>query len=85
MTSGRVANVLIQGSSRGIGLQFCRSLLARQVNVIATCRQPNQAEELQQLKSQQPDRLHILRVDVTDETDIIVIAIDMFLGNHACS
>eukprot|EP00928_Gymnodinium_smaydae_P054938 TRINITY_DN38620_c0_g1_i1.p1 TRINITY_DN38620_c0_g1~~TRINITY_DN38620_c0_g1_i1.p1 ORF type:complete len:277 (-),score=34.38 TRINITY_DN38620_c0_g1_i1:213-977(-) len=40
---------LITGSSRGLGLEFVRQLLARGDNVIATCRNPSGATELQAL------------------------------------
>ena len=38
---------LVQGASRGLGLSFVRILANRSTNVIATCRNPSQAEELQ--------------------------------------
>ncbi|XP_052101918.1 C-factor-like [Mytilus californianus] len=63
---------LIQGASKGIGLQFCKSLLSRdpQSVVIATCRSPDKANELLQLQSDVPNRLHIHQLDVTKTTDI---------------
>ncbi|XP_063431489.1 C-signal-like [Mytilus trossulus] len=63
---------LIQGASKGIGLQFCRTLLSRdpQSVVIATCRSPDKASELLQLQSDVPNRLHIHQLDVTKTTDI---------------
>ena len=70
------AVALIQGASRGLGLQFCKTLLSRQpgLSVIATCRSPVQAEELQSLKSESSTvgRLHIVGVDVKDESQIQV-------------
>ncbi|XP_068714724.1 C-signal-like isoform X1 [Montipora capricornis] len=65
-----VSNALIQGASRGIGLQMCRYLLARQTKVIATCREPANALELSQLQSQYGDLLRVFRLDVQDETQI---------------
>ena len=38
---------LVQGASRGLGLSLVRILANRSSNVIATCRNPSQAEELQ--------------------------------------
>lgn len=63
---------LIQGASKGIGLQFCRSLLSRdsQSVVIATCRSPGKASELLKLQSDVPNRLHIHQLDVTKTADI---------------
>ena len=63
-------NALIQGASRGIGLQMCRYLLSRQTNVIATCRDPTRASDLSQLQSQHGDLLTVFRLDVQDETQI---------------
>ncbi|KAH3706498.1 C-factor-like [Dreissena polymorpha] len=63
---------LVQGSSRGIGLQFCKALLLRKPNtvVIATCRSPEGAMDLEALRSQDPHRLHVLKIDVTQESHI---------------
>ncbi|CAM9000831.1 unnamed protein product [Rhodiola kirilowii] len=60
------------GASRGIGLEFTRQLLQNKVNghVIATCRNPQAATGLLHLKDQYADRLHILPLDLTDETTI---------------
>lgn len=69
-----IKNALIQGSSRGIGLQMCRYLLAKQTAVIATCRDPSSAQELARLKSDHGDRLSIHRLDVQDEKQIEEVA-----------
>ncbi|XP_071090394.1 C-signal-like [Haliotis cracherodii] len=63
---------LVQGASRGIGLQFCRTLLARGPDsvVIATCRSPNSATDLQKLSQQYPSQLRIHQLDITSEADI---------------
>ena len=76
------AGALIQGSSRGIGLQFCRLLLARSpsVKVIATCRCPDTANDLQHLSNTMQDRLHILQLDVTNESQIQVFIIISLAG-----
>lgn len=57
--------VLITGSNRGIGLQFTRSFLSDGWQVIACCREPGQATELQALGAGHPD-LEIQKLDVTD-------------------
>ncbi|XP_062587090.1 uncharacterized protein LOC134248702, partial [Saccostrea cucullata] len=69
--SGVSAIALVQGASRGIGLQFCKTLLLRNsaTTVVATCRDPNSSSELAQLKGNN-DRLHICKLDVTKENDI---------------
>ncbi|XP_031566610.1 uncharacterized oxidoreductase C24B10.20-like [Actinia tenebrosa] len=70
MASSPVA--LVQGASRGIGLQFCRQLLARNSTglVIATCRDPSSASELQDLGNKYPTRLGIYALDVKNEDQI---------------
>lgn len=69
-----IRNALIQGASRGIGLQMCRYLLAKQATVIATCRDPSKAQELSRLKSDHGDLLTIHRLDVQDEKAIEEVA-----------
>lgn len=65
-------NALIQGASRGIGLECVRQLLAdpRVGCVYATCRRPGRATELQALAREEPERLVPLELDVTDEASI---------------
>ena len=57
--------VLITGANRGIGLQFTRSFLADGWQVIACCRHPEQAAELQSLEAEHTN-LDIRALDVTD-------------------
>ena len=47
MTSSPVA--LVQGANRGLGLAFVRILASRTSKVVATCRRPDQAEDLQRI------------------------------------
>lgn len=67
---------LIQGASRGIGLQFCKTLLQRNpaTTVIATCRNPKSAQDLGQLKDSNPANLHICKLDVTKEEEIVGVS-----------
>jgi len=61
------STVLVTGCSRGLGLEMTRQLLTRKVGkVVATCRQPQHAEELGQLAEQHPESLYVARLDVTD-------------------
>lgn len=64
--------VLIQGASRGIGLEFVRQCLqAPQVGTVwATCRRPEAASALQGLAEGSGGRLRVLPLDVTDEASI---------------
>lgn len=57
--------VLITGSSRGIGLELARDYAERGWGVIATCRTPARAAELQALAANYPN-LVIEELDVTD-------------------
>lgn len=67
MTQIAMASVLITGSNRGIGLEFCKQLLSHSNPpvVIATCRNPDAAQDLQAL-AQNNSNLHILKLDVVD-------------------
>jgi len=66
---------VINGSSRGIGLQFVKSLLERtKGKVVACCRTPTTATELNNIAANHPDRVQILPLDVEDQTSIDVLA-----------
>jgi NAD(P)-dependent dehydrogenase (short-subunit alcohol dehydrogenase family) len=69
-------NVLIQGASRGIGLEFVRQCLAQSKvgHVVATCRFPEGAGELSTLSADTGDRLTVLPLDVTDEASVAAAA-----------
>lgn len=62
---------MVQGASRGIGLEFVRQLLGTSGGqVVATCRKPEAATGLHELKSKYAERLNIMPLDLTDETTI---------------
>ncbi|KFK28680.1 hypothetical protein AALP_AA7G032600 [Arabis alpina] len=63
---------MVQGASRGIGLEFVRQLLEKNEKgyVVATCRNPREATSLIDLKNSFSERLFIQKLDVTDETTI---------------
>jgi NAD(P)-dependent dehydrogenase (short-subunit alcohol dehydrogenase family) len=71
LASDRAMNVLIVGGNRGIGLGFVRKLLddRRVQSLVATYRQ-SPSPELAELANQHSDRLHLIRMDVTDEGQI---------------
>jgi NAD(P)-dependent dehydrogenase (short-subunit alcohol dehydrogenase family) len=77
LSSFATSNVaLIQGASRGIGLQLVRLLLEESsfAHVIATSRTPQSSPGLTELKAQFPDRLTCVAMDITDETSVIAAA-----------
>ncbi|XVF23041.1 hypothetical protein REPUB_Repub13aG0003700 [Reevesia pubescens] len=63
---------MVQGASRGIGLEFVKQLLEKNEkgHVIATCRNPTRATGLLELENQFAQRLNILPLDVTLESTI---------------
>lgn len=63
---------LIQGASRGIGLEFCRQLAAdsRVRRIVATCRRPESANALTALAGEHAHRLHVEALDVSDESSV---------------
>lgn len=89
--SADTGTVLITGSNRGIGLEFARQYAELGWRVIATCRNPKTATELQAL-SKQYSRLVIEQLDVTDHSAIDALAdkyrdtpIDVLLNNAGIS
>jgi len=81
------ATVLITGSNRGIGLEFARRYAERGWRVLATCRSPAAAPELQALAKEFP-LLTVETLDVLDHVGIDALAqrfadlpIDVLLNN----
>ena len=62
--------ILITGSNRGLGFEFMQQYLELKNQVIGTCRNPEKAVKLQDLKLQYPDNLIIVQLDVTDKNSI---------------
>jgi len=67
---------LIQGASRGLGLEFVRELLNRPDvdRVVATCRDPEASEGLASLCADHDDALVLVRLDVCDEPTVAAAA-----------
>lgn len=61
-----MANVVITGAGRGIGLELVRAYLAAGDQVIALCRSPRSASALHALGESSEGRLRILAADVGD-------------------
>ncbi|PCH39152.1 hypothetical protein WOLCODRAFT_29407 [Wolfiporia cocos MD-104 SS10] len=62
---------LVTGCSRGLGFELVKQLASESSNiVIATCRNPDRATALQDLRYGAIGMLHIVQLDVTDEESI---------------
>lgn len=61
--------ILITGANRGIGLGFVEQYAQQQNHVIACCREPNQAKDLQALKNQY-SWIDIYPLDITKQSQI---------------
>ncbi len=59
--------IFITGANRGIGLGVTKHLLNAGHTVVASCRQPEEAVTLREMKKSSGERLILLRLDVIDE------------------
>jgi NAD(P)-dependent dehydrogenase (short-subunit alcohol dehydrogenase family) len=80
-------NVLVTGSNRGIGLEWCRQYAGAGWRVFATCRHPQAADELQELARRHP-QLSIHCLDVTQAESLAALhgelqaeSIDVLVNN----
>jgi NAD(P)-dependent dehydrogenase (short-subunit alcohol dehydrogenase family) len=78
MNLAQAATVFVTGADRGLGLEFTRQYAARGDTVIATCRHPGGATELQAL-SAKARNIVIAQLDVSDDATIRAVA-DQFRG-----
>ena len=63
--------ILITGANRGLGLELTRQYLRDgDALVFATCRNPDRAEQLEALAAEHPGSLHVMRLDINDESTI---------------
>lgn len=81
--------VLLTGSNRGVGLALAQEYAAQGWNVIATCRTPSKAKELQALAASN-SKVMVEKLDVTDVRQISKLAekyrgipIDVLFNNAA--
>jgi len=79
---------LITGANRGLGLEFARQYLADGWQVLASCRDPDSASELQRLAKASSGKLTVVSMDVTDAesvhkaaTQLDGVAIDLVINS----
>ncbi|MEQ9447809.1 MAG: SDR family oxidoreductase [Rhodospirillaceae bacterium] len=85
--AAEAATVLITGSNRGLGFEFAKQYAEAGWDVIATCRTPEEAHELQALAEKHPN-VAVERLDVLDQGEIDALAakykgepIDLLINN----
>lgn len=83
--------ILITGSNRGIGLALAKAYATADWRVIATCRDPNRASELQELAAAHP-KVVVETLNVASEPSITALAekyrgkpIDVLVNNAGTS
>jgi NAD(P)-dependent dehydrogenase (short-subunit alcohol dehydrogenase family) len=87
-----MTTVLVTGANRGIGLEFVRQYAAEGAEVIACCRNPDAAAELQALAGASGGRVRVMRLDVANAADIAALKaalagqpIDILINNAGIS
>jgi len=83
-----VPTLFVTGANRGIGLALTRRYVENGWTAIATCRNPEEAQDLQDLASSAPERVEVYPLSVTDWGGIRNLAerlsgrpIDMLVNN----
>ncbi len=78
--------ILITGANRGLGLEFVRQYASTDVTILACCRDPKDAKELQDLQKQHSN-IRIYPLDISKTQDIQTLAsqiqepIDILINN----
>jgi NAD(P)-dependent dehydrogenase (short-subunit alcohol dehydrogenase family) len=87
-----MANVLITGANRGIGLELARAYAAAGDRVHAACRDPNAAEALNALAAASNGAVSVHALDVADGASVAALAaglagapIDILINNAGVS
>ena len=87
-----MTTILITGASRGIGLEFVRQYAKEGANVIACCRSPDRATELNAIVTQSDGKVRVLPLDVSSKDSIVALAkaldgepIDILINNAGIS
>ena len=78
-----MTTIMITGASRGLGLEFARQVYSEECRVIATCRNPENANELNAIGD-----IDVHSLDVTDDKSVANLAdklrgenIDILINN----
>ena len=66
-----MSRYLITGANRGIGLELTRQILAQGHQVVATCRNPGEAGELNTLTN--AGELQVVQCDISKPDDIAAL------------
>jgi len=82
-----MSTTLITGANRGLGLEFARQYAADGWDVIATCRNPEKSEELQQLRREN-NKVSLQALDVASGKSVAALAlggrpVDLLILNSA--
>jgi NAD(P)-dependent dehydrogenase (short-subunit alcohol dehydrogenase family) len=82
-----MASVLVTGSNRGLGLEWCRQYAEADWRVFSTCRHPETADALRDLEKRHP-QLSVHRLDVTRPESVYALraelqneSIDLLVNN----
>ena len=71
-----MTTILITGANRGIGLEFSRQYAATAADVIACCREPDKAEELNAL-AKRDSNVRVAKLDVTDPASVAALKAEL--------